>query len=156
MSEPNFGFEENVFTEEDIRRFENDYRMPKRNKDEIVEFKFGTLDRKSQLPKREEPKKEEQAPVTSLRSLRQAYTRQRYYPIPSSKVLNTLLLLFCFFCSFILSLYFALFFCSFILSLFCSRFSASLNIPLFFLFFSRSEFTQIFLLLSQLLKDIIP
>ena len=79
VSEPNFGFEENVFTEEDIRRFENDYRMPKRNKDEIVEFKFGTLDRKSQLPtKKEEPKKQEQEPVTSLRSLRQAYTRQRY------------------------------------------------------------------------------
>ena len=79
VSEPNFGFEENVFTEDDIRRFENDYRMPKRNKDEIVEFKFGTLDRKSQLPiKKEEPKKQEQAPVTSLRSLRQAYTRQRY------------------------------------------------------------------------------
>ena len=79
VSEPNFGFEENVFTEDDIRRFENDYRMPKRNKDEIVEFKFGTLDRKAQLPmKKEEPKKQEQAPVTSLRSLRQAYTRQRY------------------------------------------------------------------------------
>ena len=79
-SEPNFGFE-NVFTEDDIRRFENDYRMPKRNKDEIVEFKFGTLDRKAQLPtKKEEPKKQkqEQEPVTSLRSLRQAYTRQRY------------------------------------------------------------------------------
>ena len=79
VSEFNFGFEENVFTEDDIRRFENDYRMPKRNKDEIVEFKFGTLDRKAQLPmKKEEPKKQEQAPVTSLRSLRQAYTRQRY------------------------------------------------------------------------------
>ena len=89
VSEPNFGFEENVFTEEDIRRFENDYRMPKRNKDEIVEFKFGTLDRKAQLPmKKEEPKKQEQAPVTSLRSLRQAYTRQRY------RILETFLKLF--------------------------------------------------------------
>ncbi len=69
------GYDEDmVFTAEDFAV--NDYRMKKLQKEEVVDFKFGTLTKNKQkdLVPREETK-EEPAPVTSLRSLRQAMRR---------------------------------------------------------------------------------
>ncbi len=69
------GYDEDmVFTAEDFAM--NDYRMKKLQKEEVVDFRFGTLTKNKQkeiAPKEEA--KEEPAPVTSLRSLRQAMRR---------------------------------------------------------------------------------